>query len=300
VGGAFVITLREGLEAALVIAILLAYLNRIGRREDHRKVWIGAGLASVVSVAAGAVIFAVAGGLSHRAAEAFEGVTTLVAVGFVTWMIFWMRRHAANIKAELAERVEGALSLGGALALPLVAFFVVVREGLETALFLFSAFKAGEVDPAVRTTGAVLGLVVALVLGYLFYQGGIKLNLRVFFRVTGVFLILIAATLVRYGLHELYEAAAFGFLSGTFLLEKVPVIGVISNIPSQILVGLKGNPNWLEFIAWATYLGLVGYLFLRPAAPKLATAGVAPGPAHESIPAEANDDTQTQERQTTS
>jgi high-affinity iron transporter len=276
-GGAFVITLREGLEAALVIAILLAYLNKVGRREDHRKVWLGAGLASAVSVAAGAVIFAVAGGLSHRAAEAFEGVTTLVAVAFVTWMIFWMRRHAGNIKAELAERVEGALSLGGSLALPLVAFFVVVREGLETALFLFSAFKAGEVDPVIRTTGAVLGLALALVLGYLFYRGGIKLNLRVFFRVTGVFLILIAATLVRYGLHELYEAGVFDFVAGTFLLTKVPVIGVISNIPSKILVGLGGNPNWLEFTAWAAYLGIVGYLFLRPAKPRPEAAGV-PGP----------------------
>ena len=262
-GSAFVITLREGLEIALVLAILLAYLNKIDRRSDHGKVWLGAGLAMGISLIAGAVIFIVAQGLSHRAAEAFEGVASLVAVCFVTWMIFWMRRHAPTIKGELHGRVDAALTSGSALALPLIAFFVVVREGLETVLFLFSAFQAGEVDPLIRTVGAVLGMVTAAVLGYLFYRGGIKLNLRTFFRITGVLLILIAASLIRYGLHELYEAGAFEFLAGTFLLEKVPVIGVISNLPSKILVGLNGNPNWMEFAGWLGYVLVVGTLFLR-------------------------------------
>ncbi len=277
-GSAFVITLREGLEIALVLAILLAYLNKIDRRSDHRKVWLGAGAAMAISVIAGAVIFIVAQGLSHRAAEAFEGVASLVAVGFVTWMIFWMRRHAPTIKGELQGRVDAALFSGSAIALPLIAFFVVVREGLETALFLFSAFRAGEVDPIVRTAGAVLGMVVAAVLGYAFYRGGIKLNLRTFFRVTGVLLILIAASLIRYGFHELYEAGAFEFLAGTFLLEKVPVIGIISNLPSKVLVGLNGNPNWLEFAGWLGYVAVVGTLFLR--------SGKAAGRATEA-PAEA-------------
>jgi high-affinity iron transporter len=276
-GSAFVITLREGLEIALVLAILLAYLNKIDRRSDHRKVWLGAGAAMAISVIAGAVIFIVAQGLSHRAAEAFEGVASLVAVGFVTWMIFWMRRHAPTIKGELQGRVDDALISGSAIALPLIAFFVVVREGLETALFLFSAFRAGEVDPVVRTAGAVLGMVVATVLGYAFYRGGIKLNLRTFFRVTGALLILIAASLIRYGFHELYEAGAFEFLAGTFLLEKVPVIGIISNLPSKVLVGLNGNPNWLEFAGWLGYVAVVGTLFLR--------SGKAAGRAPEAPPA---------------
>ncbi|MCA1726704.1 MAG: FTR1 family protein, partial [Actinobacteria bacterium] len=209
-GAAFVITLREGLEIALILAIVLAYLNKIDRRDLHRQVWLGAAAAAVVSAIAGAVIWIVAQGLSHRAAEAFEGVTTLVAVGFVTWMIFWMRRHAAGIKGELQGRVELAVG-SGAVSLPVVAFFVVIREGLETALFMFSAYRAGEADPMLRTVGAILGLALAFGAGYLIYRGGLKLNLRTFFRVTGVLLIIVAATLVRYGLHELYEAGAFGF-----------------------------------------------------------------------------------------
>ena len=284
-GASFVITLREGLEAALIVSILLAYLNKIDRRDQHAKVWLGAGLASGISFIAGLVIFLAAEELSHTAQEAFEGVATLLAVCVLTWMIFWMRRHSMGLKGELQGKVDLALTSGSSFGLVLLSFFVVVREGLETALFLFGTLRAsaeaGSSSRLLGFTGAVLGLVLALVLGWLVYRGGIKLNLRTFFRVTGALLVIVAASLVRYGLHELYEIGVFDFAAGTFLLEKVPVIGVISNIPTKVLVGLGGNPNWLEFSAWLGYLAIVGGLFLRPSRPKAlpSDAVVTPQPA---------------------
>ena len=264
-GAAFLITLREGLEVALILSIILAYLNAIGRRDRHGAVWAGMTVAAVVSVVAGAVIFAIAGGLSPTASETFEGVVGLVAVAVLTWMIFWMRRNAINIKGELQDKVEGALASGSRVALASVAFVVVLREGLETALFLFSAFKATAETPAGATiAGALLGLAAATVLGMLIYRGGRRLNLRVFFRVTGALVLLVAASLLVYSIHELFEVGLLDGLRGTGLLNSPAIVSGIMNVVLQPLVGLGGGRTWLEFAAWISYLLVAGFLFFRP------------------------------------
>jgi high-affinity iron transporter len=273
-GAAFLITLREGIEGALLVSIILAYLNAIGRRDRHGSVWVGVGAAVAGSLVAGAVIFLVAGRLSPTAAEVFEGVVSYLAVGVLTWMIFWMRRNAIKIKGALHERVDVAVASGSSLALGALAFLVVGREGLETALFLFSAFRASADTPVALTIlGAILGLGVAVVLGVALYRGGIRLNLRTFFRVTGGLILLVAASLLVYGTHELLEVGAFRFLEGGGLLAEAPGVAVVMSAINRVVVGLGGTPTWLEFGLWLTYLVVTGVLFFRPTpAPKPAPA----------------------------
>ena len=265
-GAAFLITLREGLEGALLVSILLAYLNAIGRRDQHRVVWAGVAAAIAGSVVAGAIIFLVAGQLSHTAAEVFEGVVSYLAVGVLTWMIFWMRRNAIKIKGDLQEKVDIAVASGSGFALGLLAFLAVGREGLETALFLFTAWEAGsEASPLLTLIGALLGLAVAVGLGIALYQGGIRLNLRTFFRVTGALILVVAASLLVYGTHELLEVGAFQFLEGTWLLAEAGAVAVPMSLINRVVVGLGGSPTWLEFGLWLAYLVVTGFLFFRPA-----------------------------------
>jgi high-affinity iron transporter len=264
-GAAFLITLREGIEAALLISIILAYLNAIGRRDRHSVVWAGVGGAVVLSLAVGGIIFAIAGGLSHTASEVFEGLASYLAVGVLTWMIFWMRRNSIRLKGELQERVDVALASGSTFALSALAFLVVGREGLETALFLFSAFKASAETPAGLTIlGALLGLSLAVGLGILVYRGGLRLNLRTFFRITGALILLVAASLLVYGTHELLEVGAFRFLEGTWLLEEAGAAAVVMSLILRVVVGLGGEATWLEFSLWLAYLVVTGLLFFRP------------------------------------
>jgi high-affinity iron transporter len=266
VGAALLITLREGIEAALVISIILAYLNAIGRRDRHGTVWAGAGAAIAVSFAAGAVIFATAGALPDEAEEAFEGVASLLAVVVLTWMIFWMRRQARFIKGELQERVDMALASGSSMALPALAFVVVLREGLETALFLFSAIRTtAEGSVALGYVGAALGLAVAAILGYLIYRGGIRLNLRTFFKVTGALILVVAAGLLAGGIHELQEA---GWIAGEDA-KAFDISGVFSDDAGvgallRAMFGYNADPSWLELGAWLAYLAVTGFFFFRP------------------------------------
>jgi len=265
-GAAFLITLREGIEAALVISIMLAYLNGIGRRDRHGLVWAGTGVAVAVSLIAGVVIFLTAGALSETAEEAFEGIASLLAVGVLTWMIFWMRRQARHIKGELQERVSMALASGSALALPLLAFFVVVREGLETVLFLFSTIRtAAEGSLLLGYLGAFLGLATAVVLGYLIYRGGLRLNLRTFFKVTGALVLVVAAGLLAGGIHELQEIGWLPFLTA----QAYDMGGVLSDEGGvgaflRAMFGYNADPSWLEVVAWLAYVGITGFLFFRP------------------------------------
>src|SRR5688572_21067422 len=206
-GASFVIALREGIEAALIVSIILAYLKQLGATDRSRLVWWGTG---------GAAIFAAGAEFEGETEEIFEGVVTLAAVGVLTWMIFWMRRQGARIRSELQEKVDTALVAGG-LALAGLAFFAVLREGVETALFLFAAAQGTAVEgasvaPASQVVGALLGLGLAVILGVLLYRGGIRMNLRSFFRVTGMILIVVAAGLFAYSLHELQEAGWLPFL----------------------------------------------------------------------------------------
>lgn len=258
------IGLREGLEAALVVTILVAFLVRGERRESLRYVWIGVGAAVGLSVLLGALLTYGTSRLSFTAQEAIGGITSIVAVAFVTGMIFWMRRAARTIAGELRGKLSDALELGP-LAVVLVAFLGVGREGLETAIFFYSAVEAADGGTAVPLTGFLLGLAAAVVLGILIYLGSIRLNLGVFFKVTGVLLIFVAAGILAYGFHDLQEA---GILPGLHTLA----FDVSAAVPPDSWYGtlLKGIFNFspqttvLEAVAWVSYVGIVLPLFLRP------------------------------------
>ena len=267
-GASFVIALREGIEAALIVSIVLAYLKQLGASDRSRLVWWGTGLAVALSAAVGTAIFIAGAEFEGEAEEVFEGLVTLAAVGVLTWMIFWMRRQGARIKSELQEKVDTALVAGG-LALAGLAFFAVLREGIETALFLFAAAKGTAVEgttvaPAAQVTGAVLGLALAVILGVLLYRGGIRMNLRSFFRVTGLILIVVAAGLFAYSLHELQEAGWLPFLE-THAFDLSATLPDDQGVGAILrgLVGYNADPTWLEVVGWAAYLVVVGGFFLR-------------------------------------
>ncbi|MGH2526637.1 MAG: iron uptake transporter permease EfeU [Actinomycetota bacterium] len=269
-GAAFVIALREGIEAALIVSIVLAYLKQLGRSDRSHLVWWGTGLAVALSAIVGTIIFSVGAEFEGTAEEVFEGLVTLTAVGVLTWMIFWMRRQGARIKSELQQKVDTALTAGG-LALAAIAFFAVLREGVETALFLFAAAEGTAVEGggvAAQLLGAMLGLALAVVLGVLLYRGGIRMNLRTFFKVTGVILVVVAAGLFAYSVHELQEAGWFPFLEAhafdlSATLPDDEGIGAVL----RGLVGYNADPGVLEVVAWAAYLVVVGTLYLRPTQP---------------------------------
>lgn len=266
-GAAFVIALREGIEAALIVSILLAYLRQIRRQDRAPLVWWGVGIALALSAALGTVIFAVGAEFEGTAEQVFEGLVTLTAVGVLTWMIFWMRRQGARIKSELEERVDTALAAGG-IAIALLAFTAVLREGVETALFLYAAAQGTAVETGgvgAQVLGALLGLAIAIVLGVLIYRGGIRMNLRTFFRVTGGILVVVAAGLFAYAIHELQEAGWFPFLTAT-AFDLSGVLPDDSGIGAVLrgLVGYNADPTVLEVVAWMGYLAVVGTLYFRP------------------------------------
>ncbi|WP_182377209.1 iron uptake transporter permease EfeU [Nocardioides sp. WS12] len=268
----FLIGLREGLEAALVVSILIAYLVKTDRRELLPRIWLGVGIAVAISLAFGAALTFGPRGLTFEAQEAIGGLLSLVAVAFVTWMIFWMATAARGLGAELRGQIDRAAS-GNRWSLALVAMLAVGREGLETALFLWAATQAGtrEATGVVAQTweplvGASLGIACAIVLGYLIYRGAISLNLSVFFTWTGAFLILVAGGVLAYGIHDLQEA---GILPG---LHDI-AFDVSATIPPSSWYGtvLKGVFNFspvttkFEAAAWLAYVIPVGALFLlRP------------------------------------
>jgi high-affinity iron transporter len=218
--------LREGFEASLIVGIVLAFLNRTGRRQGFGAVWAGTIAALALSVTTAALLFAIGAELEGSAEKIFEGSAMLFAASLLTWMIFWMRRQARTIKRELEEQVEHALATGSAFALALVAFVGVLREGVETALFLFGTVEGS--NKLLAGTSAAIGLAGAIMLGYLFYRGAARLNLRRFFTVTSVLLLAFAGWLLAQGLHELAEggvlpesnallAAGFAALAGPTL-----------------------------------------------------------------------------------
>lgn len=209
--GSFVITLREGFEAALIIGLILAYLTKTGQVSRKPAVWWGAGAALLASVAVGVILFASSAELEGTAEAVFEGTAMLLAAAVVTTMAFWMRRQAATIGSDLRNRVDESLRDNGSLALGGVAFLGVAREGLETALFLFAS---AEDDGALAVVGGALGLAAAAGLGVAFYRGALRLDLRRFFTITSVLVIAFAAYLIYGGIHELGEAAGSELLEG--------------------------------------------------------------------------------------
>ncbi len=219
--GAFVITLREGFEAALLTGLILAYLTKTGQRAEHaRTVWLGVAAAAVFSAVLGGVLFASVGELHGDSEAYYESLAMIIAAGVVTWMVFWMRRQAATIGGHLRDQVSDSLRSGGGFALAGVAFVGVAREGIETALFLFAA--TGESGPVVTFAGAAAGLLAALALGVLFYRGALRLDLAKFFTVTSVLVIGFAAFLLFSAFHELGE------LSGSAALEVLAPLAALA------------------------------------------------------------------------
>ena len=270
-GAALLITLREGIEAALIVSILLAYLRQLGRMDRARSILWGVIAAVAVSVAVAGVLFALAAEFSGVGEQIFEGVTTLVAVSVLTWMIFWMRRQGGKVKGEIQHKVDGALA-GGGVALGAVAFAVVVREGIETALFLFGATQATRATQGTSgggslpgVLGGLIGLSLAAALGYLLFKGSVKLNLRTFFTYTGGIILVVSAGLFAFSLSELQEANILpGFGAKAFDLSKsLPDSSGLGSV-LHALVGYQADPTWLAVFAWFTYLVVCGFYFFRP------------------------------------
>ncbi len=275
----FLIGLREGLEAALVVSILVAYLVKTQRRDLLPALWTGVGVAVAVSLAFGAALTFGPKGLSFEAQEAIGGTLSILAVGLITWMIFWMGKTARHLKADLQHRLDDAVAAGKG-AVVVMALLAVGREGLETALFLWAGAQATGTSTT-PLLGAVLGLAVAVTLGWAVYRGAVRLDLRLFFAWTGVFLVVVAAGVLAYGVHDLQEA---GLLPGLHSLA----FDVSAQVPpsSWYATLLKGIFNfspattWLEAAAWVLYVVPVLTLFVRsawftPAPPRAPASTVA-------------------------
>ena len=224
--GAGVVMLREGFEASLIVGIVLAFLNRTGRRDGFAAVWAGALGALALSVAVGIGLFAVGAELEGTSEKVFEGLAMLTAAGLLTWMIFWMRRQARSIRKNLEGQVQSALATGSSLALAVVAFVGVAREGVETSLFLFSSVEGS--NTVVSLISAALGLAAAIGLGYAFYRGSSRLDLRKFFTITSGLLLVFAGWLLAMGLHELAEGGVIPesevLLLGSFAALAAPTL----------------------------------------------------------------------------
>jgi high-affinity iron transporter len=271
----YLIGLREGLEAALVVSILVAYLVKTGHADRLRGVWMGILAAVALSVGFGALLSFTSSNLSFEAQEAFGGSLSIIAVGFVTWMIFWMRRAARTLSSELRGRVDTAVATGG-WVLALTAFLAVGREGLETSLFLWSAVQSTG-QSTQPLAGAALGLLTAVLLGWLFYRGAVRINLAKFFRWTGALLVIVAAGVLAYGVHDLQEA---GILPGLNTLA----FDISGAVPADSWYGtlLRGTINLtpqttvLQAVVWVLYVVPVLALFLRPARRPAAAPVAAP------------------------
>lgn len=250
---ALLITLREGLEAALIVGIVLAALRQLGDQQRGRFIWAGVLAAVAASAILGAVLQALGVSLEGRGEQIFEGLAMFLAAGVLSWMIFWMQRQGRQIHGELERSVRRAVSADSAGMLFGLAFVAVFREGLETALFLTAA--AFSATPAETLIGGALGLLGAVALGWLIFVAGWRLDLRVFFRVTGLLLILVAAGLFAHGIHELEE---LGWLPS--IVEHVwnlnPVLDETSTVGSLLktLFGYSSNPSLLRVLSYIGYL----------------------------------------------
>ena len=262
--GNFVIGLREGLEAALIVSILFTYLVRTDRMHLKRYVGYGVGAAVAVSVLIATALQQMSTSLSEKVEPVFAGTVSIMAVAFVTWMIFWMKRSARSISGDLRARLDSAAS-GGAMAVTAMAFFAVVREGAETAVFFWAAAHASQ-DVTSSLLGLCLGIALSVGLGIAFFKSAIRLNLTSFFKSTGILLAVVAAGVLTYAIHEFQE---IGWLPG----EEAIWLNLTSVLPdgsilSTVMAGLfnvTATTSALQVVAWVAYVVVVLALFLRPA-----------------------------------
>lgn len=267
---ALVIAMREGIEMALVVGILLAYLGQVGARAAQRWVWLGVAAAALVSLGFLGILNALNAEFEGQTEQLFEGVTMVLAAIFLTWMIFWMLRNARHLKGELQRSVQGVLDRGGmAWGIFLLAFFAVVREGVELALLLFAAPGEG------KLVGTVIGLAIAVGVGVLIYAFGRRIDLRTFFKVTTIILVLFAAGLVAHAAHEFAEAGVLAAIEGPKLwstkawLPDDQGVGAIL----RALFGYQDEPTVIELVAYLGYFAVV-WLLSRT---RMATAPITAG-----------------------
>jgi len=256
----YLLSLREGLEAALIIGIVLGAVSKIRRSDLTPAVWYGTLSAVIVSILTAVILTSFGMSLEERAEQIFEGITMLVAAGILTWMIFWMGKQARFLKSELEDGVNKAAASTGKRAVFILAFMAVVREGVELAIFVTAAFFAGNQEAASTTliqilAGTILGLGTAALLGYTIFATTVRLDLRKFFQVTGIMLILFAAGLVAHGVHEFNEV---GWIPP--IIEHVWDVNMIldeNSVAGQLmktLFGYNGNPSLTEMIAYFGYI----------------------------------------------
>jgi len=258
----FLIGLREGLEAALIVGILVAYLQKTNNKKGSIAVLWGTLAAILTSILVGIGLTVFVSIAPEGINEMIAGLASIVAVVFVTWMVFWMARQSRALKGELHKKID--LAQTSNFTIVGVAFFAVIREGVETSVFLWSSSRAAG-DDTNPVLGATLGLLVAVGLGYLIYRGALRLNISKFFKYTGAFLIVVAAGILAYGIHELQEIGWFPF----FTDKSYDLTGIIPK-DSFVDVLLRGtlsfrsSPAILESIVWFAYLIPVAYLYLKP------------------------------------
>ena len=249
----FVIGLREGLEAALIVGIVAGFLGAQGRRDALRQVWLGVGAAVVICLAVGIVLEVVTAELPQAAQEGLETVIGLLAVAMVTFMILWMRRHSRGMRAELESAAAGALARGSTGALVAMAFPAVLREGFETVVFLLAAFQAST-SPVSAGGGALIGILLAVALGYGIYRGGVRLNLARFFTVTGAVLVVVAAGLLMTAAYTAHEAGWLNVgqaraLDLSWLVRPgTPVSSLVTG-----MLGIQPFPTVVEVVVWVVY-----------------------------------------------
>lgn len=281
----YLLSLREGLEAALIIGIVLGALQKIRRTDLSPALWLGV-LAAVVVSSATAILLTIFGlSLEEEAEEIYEGVMMVLAAGVLTWMIFWMSTQAKHIKTELEDSVNKAAITTGKRAIFWLAFISVVREGVELALFITAAFFVGNQDNITNNViltlvGVILGLGTSILLGWSLLAATARLNLRRFFQVTGYLLILFAAGLIAHAIHEFNE---LGFIP--VVIEHIWDVNAIVDETSvfgellKTLFGYNGNPSLTEVIGYFTYLVLTVIFFTQKV--------TQPAPQKQNIPAQA-------------
>lgn len=278
----FLIGLREGLEAGLIVGILLAYLGKVGHRELRGKLWAGIGIAIAVSLGVGALLTWGPYAMTFQAQEILGGVLSLVAVAMVTWMIFWMGTHGRTLSSELRGQMDAAIERS-TWAIMLLGALSVGREGIETALFVWANVSGGS-DPVLGTLGAIAGIATAVVISWGISKGLVRFNLGAFFTWTGLFLILVAAGVLSYGIGDLQEASVIpGW--GTHAYSLTSVIPAGSWIDTLLggIFNFTPEPTWAQVIGWLAYVAITMSLYLvmlkRRHAPKATPAIVAPAAA---------------------
>ncbi|CAN5180351.1 FTR1 family protein [soil metagenome] len=277
------IGLREGLEAGLVVGILVAYLHKIDRRDLLSKLWVGIGGAILVSLGVGAALTFGPYGMSFQAQEILGGSLSIVAVGMVTWMIFWMARHARHLKGELQGQMDRAIA-GSAIGLIVLGVVSVGREGVETALFVWASVNSSG-NAALGTLGAVLGILVSVVIAYLIYRGLVRINLSRFFFWTGIFLVVVAAGVLAYGVHDLQEAGVLPGIEATAysLSSLIPITSWYGVVLAGVF-NFTPEPTWAQVVVWIAYIAVTLFFFLRVSgarAKPIPAASLEPADRHE-------------------